>query len=93
MSKTTTTKALDDQPSALYESWIRERAPREARMRALWTMTQAQRVAAMYRGELTYPQLAAWAAARPDEAPLLDGEFWFIAIHSADVAETTRGAA
>ena len=80
----------------LYESWIRERAPHEARLRALWTMTPAQRVAAMHRGELTQAQLFAWAGARPEEVPLLNGEFWFVARHSADVAdadEPERGSA
>lgn len=85
MSRTTINTAPDDRSGSLYESWTRDRAPHEARLRALWTMTPAQRVAAMYRGELTYQQLAAWAGARPEEVPLLNGEFWFIAIHSADV--------
>lgn len=96
MSRTTINRAPDDRSGSLYESWIRDRAPHEARLRALWAMTPAQRVAAMYRGELTYPQLTAWAAARPDKVPLLDGEFWFIAIRSADVAdvdEPRRGSA
>jgi len=95
MSKPTTTTP-DQAGGSLYESWIRGRAPHEARIRALWTMTPAQRVAAMYRGELTYPQLAAWAAARPHEVPLLDGEFWFIAVDVADTVdarEPRRGSA
>jgi len=81
------TRAPQERGADLYESWIRERAPHEAQLRVLWSMTPAQRVAAMYRGELTQAQLFAWAGARPEEVPLLDGEFWFIAIHSADVAD------
>jgi hypothetical protein len=81
-----------DAGSSLYESWTAQRAPQEARIRALWTMTPAQRVAAMYRGELTFPQLCAWAAMRPEEVPLLDGEFWSIAIHSTDSADACESS-
>jgi hypothetical protein len=87
---TTNTPELDGPGNALYESWVAERAPHAARIRLLWAMTPAQRVAAMYRRELTYGQLAAWAAARPHEVPLLDGEFWFIAVDTVDVAESRR---
>jgi len=51
---------------------------REARLRTLWQMTAAQRVAAMRRGELTLEQLAAWAARHPEQVPLLNGEFEYL---------------
>ena len=54
-----------------------ERA-RDGRLRSLWQMTPAQRVAAMRRGELTYEQLAAWSARHPDEVPTVHGEFEWI---------------
>lgn len=52
---------------------------KDARLRALWQMTPAQRVAAMRRGELTLEQCAAWAARHPEQVPLLNGEFEYIA--------------
>ena len=54
---------------------------------ALWRMTAAERVAAMYRGDLTLCQCLAWAARYPDEVPTLNGEWWFIAIRTPEVAE------
>jgi hypothetical protein len=54
---------------------------------ALWRMTAAERVAAMYRGDLTLFQCLAWAARYPDEVPTLNGEWWFIAIRTPEVAE------
>jgi hypothetical protein len=58
---------------------------RRARLRPMWEMTPAQRVAAMYRGELTLEQALAWAARHPDQVPavngdsIMRGEFAFIA--------------
>ncbi len=92
MQRTTTAATPEQVGGTLFESWMSERAPHEARLRALWAMTPAERVAAMYRGDLTYPQLSAWAAARPDEVPLLDGEFWFIAVDTVEAAETLQFA-
>lgn len=91
-TRNTLTPAQDEAGGPLFESWMRERAPHAARVRALWTMTPAQRVAAMYRRELTYGQLAAWAASRPHEVPLLDGEFWFIAVSTPESAEPDRAS-
>jgi hypothetical protein len=54
---------------------------------ALWRMTAAERVAAMYRGDLALSQCLAWAARYPDEVPTLNGEWWFIAIRTPEVAE------
>jgi hypothetical protein len=52
---------------------------RDARLRAIWQMTPAQRAAAMRRGELTLEQCSAWAARYPEQVPLLNGEFEYIA--------------
>ncbi|HEX4836951.1 MAG TPA: hypothetical protein VFV03_00280 [Solirubrobacteraceae bacterium] len=60
---------------------------RDARLRALWEMTPPQRVAAMRRGELTLEQCAAWAARHPDQVPILNGEFEFLAAHTPEVCE------
>jgi hypothetical protein len=90
MQRTTKKATPEDFGGDLFASWMRERVPHEARLRTLWAMTPAQRVSAMYRRELTFPQLAAWAAARPEEVPLLDGEFWFIAVDTPEAAEITQ---
>lgn len=60
---------------------------RRARLRRLWQMTPAQRVAAMRRGELTYEQLAAWSARYPDQIPILQGEYLWLIAHTPEVCE------
>jgi len=57
--------------------------PREA----LWRMSPPERVAAMYRGDLTLSQCLAWAARHPEEVFTLNGEWWFIAIRISDIAD------
>ena len=66
-----------------------ERA-RTARLRSLWQMTPAERVAAMRRGELTYEQLAAWSARHPDEVPAVHGEFEWIVAKLAEVVRMSN---
>ena len=58
-----------------------------ARLRSLWQMTPAERVAAMRRGELTYEQLAAWSARHPEQVPTVHGEFEWIVAKLAEVCE------
>jgi hypothetical protein len=60
---------------------------RDARLRSLWQMTPAQRVAAMRRGELTLEQCCAWASRYPEQVPLLNGEYEYLAIHTPEVCE------
>ena len=60
---------------------------RSEQREALWRMTAAERVAAMYRGDLTLSQCLDWAARYPEEVPTLNGEWWFIAIRTPEVAE------
>ena len=57
---------------------------RAERLAVVERMNADERVAAMYRGELGFDQLAHWAAQRPHEVPKLNGEFWFIAITCED---------
>jgi hypothetical protein len=64
----------------------RLRARRE-RLRPLWQMTPAQRVAAMRRGELTLEQCSAWAARYPEEVPKLNGEFEYLAAFTPEVRD------
>jgi len=63
-----------------------ERA-RNARLRRLWQMSPEQRVAAMRRGELTREQLAAWSARHPEQVPLLNGEWEWIAAKMPEACE------
>jgi hypothetical protein len=57
----------------------------------LWAMTAAERVAAMWRGELTRYQLAKWTSRAPHEVPLLGNEFAWIAMRTPEWAEADRG--
>jgi len=59
--------------------------------RDLWAMRAAERVAAMRRGELSLVALCAWAARAPEEVPLLNGEFEFLAARTPEVAEQPGG--
>ncbi len=59
-------------------------------VKRLWEMTAQERCAAMYHGELTTIPLLAWAARCPQEVPLINGEFAFIAMHTPEVADLTR---
>ncbi len=61
------------------EQIVTERRARRARLRSMWQLTPSERVAAMRRGELTLEQCAAWAAHYPEQVPLLNGEFEYLA--------------
>jgi hypothetical protein len=69
------------------DEFLQDLKARDARLRALWQMTRAQRVAAMRRGELSLEQCAAWAARYPEQVPLLNGEFEYIAALTPEVCE------
>jgi hypothetical protein len=60
---------------------------RRVRLQALWKMSPRERVLAMRRGALTLEQCAAWAARYPEQVPLLDGEFEYIAAFNPEVRE------
>lgn len=74
-------------PETWWESVQRAERARAGRLRSLWQMTPAQRVAAMRRGDLSYEQLAAWSARHPDEVPTVHGEFEWIISKLAEVCE------
>lgn len=61
------------------EQLARLERERRGRLRSLWQMNVAERIAAMRRGDLTVEQLAAWTARHPDQVPLVNGEFEWIA--------------
>jgi hypothetical protein len=67
------------------EQIVTERRARRARLRSLWQLTPSERVAAMRRGELTLEQCAAWAARYPEQVPLLNGEFEYLAAFTPEV--------
>jgi hypothetical protein len=69
----------------LIDQILQDLGARDARLRALWEMTPKQRVAAMRRGELTLEQCAAWAARHPEQMPLLNGEFEYLAALTPEV--------
>lgn len=69
------------------EQTVTERRARQARLRSLWELTASERVAAMRRGELTLEQCAAWAARYPEQVPLLDGEFEYLAAFTPEARE------
>lgn len=60
-------------------------------LQALWAMTAAERVVAMWRSELTLRQLCHWSSRAPTEVPLLAGEFAWIVMRTPDWAEADDG--
>jgi hypothetical protein len=60
---------------------------REARLKELWKMTPSERIAAMRNGKLSLEQCAAWAARYPEQMPLLNGEFEYLAAFTPEVRE------
>ena len=63
-------------------------ARRKQQLDALWAMSPADRVAAMWRGELTLFQLTRWSSRAPHEVPLLGGEFAYIVMQTPEWAES-----
>jgi hypothetical protein len=60
--------------------------------RALWAMTRDERIAAMWRGELTTRQRCQWSSRAQHEVPLLAGELAWIVMRTPDWAEITNEA-
>ena len=60
--------------------------------RALWAMTRTERIAAMWRGQLTTRQLCQWSSRAQHEVPLLGGEFAWIGMRTPEWAEATDRA-
>jgi hypothetical protein len=78
-------------PQGHPHSWAPSVAAEQERLdeqlRRLWAMSPSERVAAMRRGELNMRQCCAWSARDPDQVPLLNGEFEFIAAYTPEAAE------
>jgi predicted lysophospholipase L1 biosynthesis ABC-type transport system permease subunit len=54
------------------------------RIERMWKMTARERVAAARQGKLTLGEMLRWAARRPHEVELVEGEWWFITALLAD---------
>jgi hypothetical protein len=74
-------------PTTFHQQLAAAERARRARLRRVWQMSPDQRVAAMRRGELTVEQLAAWSARHPEQVPMLNGEFEWIAIRTPEACE------
>jgi hypothetical protein len=57
------------------------------RLERMWAMTPAQRRQAAQRGQLSLGEMLKWASRRPHEAPIVNGEFFFITAYLADADE------
>ena len=57
---------------------------------ALWAMTRDDRIAAMWRSELTLRQLCQWSSRAQHEVPILAGEFAWIVMRTPEWAESTN---
>lgn len=79
-------------PTALVDAVLEVKASREERMRTFWAMSPAQRAAAYRRGQLSMATCCAWAQRYPDEPPLLNGEYHFIAVAEPEAAEARQPA-
>ena len=65
---------------------------RQHQLDALWAMSPADRIAAMWRGDLTLFQLTSWSSRAPNEVPLLGGEFAYIVMRTPEWAESGDAA-
>jgi hypothetical protein len=72
---------------AFFEDTMAEIHAREARLAPLWEMSPTERADAMYSGRLSREQCWAWGRRYPDEVPRLNGEWWFIAITTPEIAD------
>jgi hypothetical protein len=71
----------------LSEQILQSARERAERLLPMWEMSVEQRVQAMREGELSLEQCAAWAARYPEQVPLLNGEFEYLAVFTPEVRE------
>ena len=72
-------------PTELIDAATAVAESRAARHQRLWTMTRDQRVAAFWRGDLSFGDCLAWAGRQPDEPPTgPSGEYLFILAREPD---------
>jgi hypothetical protein len=80
----------DPRPFSIGQLWGIDTRPDpawEEAKRRLWAMSADERRAAMYEGRLSLRLCLHWASRAPREVPLLDGEWWFIAIFTPEIAD------
>ncbi len=58
------------------------------RLALMWQMSPEERSAAARRGELSLGEMCRWAARCPWEVELVNGEFFFLAAFTPELAET-----
>ncbi len=63
------------------------------RLARMWAMTPEERVRAARQGRLSLGEMLRWAARRPSEVELVDGEFWFITALTPEAAEAPEPGA
>lgn len=80
MTDSTTSTARE----SILAAGTRAREERERRFAHLWRMTPGERVAAMWRGELSLAECQAWSRRRAGEVPLIGNEFAYIVMHTPD---------
>jgi len=81
------------QPMTAFEAfgtWLRRDPEFEEAKRRLWAMTPDERVQAMRSGRLSLRLCLHWASRRPQEVPLLNGEWEFIAVSTPEVADAAE---
>ena len=87
-SSTSDRAPVDQQRAPSAANQNAEANPHDSDDQSLCAMTAEERVAAMWRSQLTLKQLARWSSRAPHEVPLLGGEFAWIAMRTPDWAET-----
>ncbi len=75
------------QQTTLDEQTIANPKARKARLDAMWRMSPEQRITAMRNGKLSLEQCAAWAARYPEQVPLINGEFEYLAAFTPEVRD------
>lgn len=81
---------MKDTAKQLIDQLEAEKATREEASKALWRMSKREREEAMYKGELSGAQLYEWCKRAPEEVPLINNEFAFIATNTPEVAEASE---
>jgi hypothetical protein len=85
----------DQQPMSPFEAfgtWLRQDPEFEEAKRRLWALTPGERVEVMRAGRLSLRLCLHWAGRRPEEVPLLDGEWEFIAIATPEITDAGETA-
>ena len=59
------------------------------RLEQMWAMRPAERIEAALQGRFTLGEMLRWASRRPNEVPIIDGDFFFISAYLADCFEVS----